>query len=52
MNKLVIKAKSNDSKLVKKVAADKAKLPSRRDGGAKTEAVKTVGLGCVPLGTR
>jgi hypothetical protein len=37
-------------KLIKKVTANKLSLPSQRDAGAKTELVKTVGIGCVPQG--
>ncbi len=42
--------KESDMKLIKKVTANKLSLPSQRDAGAKTELVKTVGIGCVPQG--
>lgn len=50
MNKREIRTKEDKVKLIKKVNADKAKLPSRRDAGAKTELIKSVGGGCVPVG--
>ena len=44
--------KQEGTKLVKRVSADKNKLQSRQAAGGKTETVKTVGLGCVPVGIR
>ena len=44
--------KQQATKLVKRVSADKSKLQSRQASGEKTETVKTVGLGCVPVGIR
>lgn len=51
MNKQEVRTKES-TKLVKRVATDKTKLQSRQAGGGKTETVKTVGLGCVPVGIR
>jgi hypothetical protein len=45
-----LKFKEGEVKFIKKVAADKSKLLSQRDGGKKSETVKTLGHGCVPVG--
>lgn len=45
-------AKESKMKLVKPVSADKTKLQSRQTRDGKTETVKTVGMGCVPVGIR
>ena len=42
------KWETNDVKFIKKVSPDKSKLPSQRDGGKKTEVIKTIGPSCVP----
>jgi hypothetical protein len=48
MNKQETQTKETDVKFIKKVSPDKSKLPSRRDGGKKTEVIKTIGPSCVP----
>ncbi len=52
MNKQEAQIKQPNLKLVKRVSANKTKLQSKQASGEKLEAVKTVGLGCVPVGIR
>lgn len=52
MSKLETTSAKGKMKLVKTVSADKTKLPSRQARDGKTETVKTVGMGCVPVGLR
>lgn len=52
MNKREIKSKEEQVKLIKKVTPNKSKLASSRDGGTKTELIKSVGHGCVPVGAQ